>query len=142
MTTMAAHFGESGRTDHRAPREAFLGRVLIVEDDLPLGENLCEIIGMCGYEAVALPSAEAALAEIGSRSVGFIVTDNRLPGMSGAALLLALRSTGRAIPSVITTAWIVEAEAEYVVELGLTELLPKPVDIARLLSLIRGGLKR
>ncbi|HVV48353.1 MAG TPA: response regulator [Polyangia bacterium] len=115
-------------------------RVLIVEDDPALAENLQEIIGMLGHEAVAVPSAEAALAEIDEHHVDFILTDHRLPGMSGAALLRALRTTGRTIPSIMATAWIADPDADEASQAGLTEVLSKPIDIQRLLSLIRAAL--
>jgi CheY-like chemotaxis protein len=111
-------------------------RVLVVEDDPSLAENLQEIVEIFGCEPVAVPSAEAALAEIGARRVDFIVTAHRLPGMSGAALLAALRSAGRTIPSAMTT-WIADQETEDAFQSGLTEVLSKPIDIPRLRSLIR-----
>ena len=119
-------------TEAPAPRR----RVLVVEDDPSLAENLQEIIESFGCETIAVPSAEAALAEIGARHVDFIVTAHRLPGMSGAALLHALLSAGKAIPSAMTT-WIADQETEDACQSGLTEVLSKPIDIPRLLSLIR-----
>jgi len=110
-------------------------RVLVVEADPSLSENLQEIVELVGCETVAVPSAEAALAEIGAARVDFIVTAHRLPGMSGAALLGAVRSAGRAIPSAMTT-WIADEETEDAHESGLTDVLSKPIDIPRLLSLI------
>lgn len=111
-------------------------RVLVVENDPSLAENLQEIVEIFGYQTIAVPSAEAALAEIGAGRVDFIVTAHRLPGMSGAALLGAVRSAGKAIPSVMTT-WIADRETEEACQSGLTEVLSKPIDIPRLLSLIR-----
>jgi CheY-like chemotaxis protein len=116
---------------HAAPR-----RVLIVEADASLAENLQEIVEIFGCETVAVPSGEAALAEVAARRVDFIVTAHRLPGMSGAALLRALRSAGKAIPSAMT-AWIADPETEEASQSGLTEVLSKPIDIQGLLALIR-----
>lgn len=112
-------------------------RVLIVEDDPPLAENLQEIVELLGYQTVVVPSAEAALTEICERRVDFIVTDHRLPGMSGAAFLRSLRATGRTIPSVMATAWIADPEADEAAQGGLMEVLGKPIDIPHLLSLLR-----
>jgi two-component system response regulator GlrR len=110
-------------------------RVLVVEADPSLAENLQEIVELFGCETIAVPSAEAALAELGAGRVDFIVTGHRLPGMSGAALLRLVQSAGKAIPSVMTT-WIADQETEDAHQSGLTEVLSKPVDIPRLLSLL------
>jgi DNA-binding NtrC family response regulator len=115
-------------------------RVLIVDDDKPLAENLCEIVEMSGYGALAVPSGEAALAAVVQKPVDFIVTDHWLPGMSGAALLLAVRSLGKRIPAVITTAWIADDAAETAWRSETTEVMSKPIQIERLLSVIRRAL--
>ena len=111
--------------------------MLIVEDHEPLAENLCEIVAMLGYDARAVPSAEAALVEIVQEHVDFIVTDHRLPGMSGAALLLAVRSLGKRIPAVMTTAWVVDEPTETAWHSEMTEVMSKPIDIEGLLLVIR-----
>lgn len=112
-------------------------RVLIVEDDQSLAENLCEIVEMLGYDACAVPSAEAALVEIVQEHVEFIVTDHRLSGMSGAALLLAVRSLGKRIPAVITTAWVADEPIGTAWHSGMTEVMSKPMDIEGLLWVLR-----
>jgi two-component system response regulator AtoC len=121
--------------DVPAEVDAARRRVLVVEADPSLAENLREIGEIHGCETVAVPSAEAALAEIATGRIDFIITGHRLPGMSGTAMLRALRSTGRLIPSVMTT-WISDQETEDAHQSGLTEVLSKPIDIPRLLSLI------
>lgn len=117
-------------------------RVLIVEDDQALSDNLREILEMFGYETQAVPCAESALVEIGRAPVDFIVTDHRLPGMNGAALLLAVQSLGRRIPAVITTAWIADEATENAVQTSMTVVMTKPIDIEGLLSVIRRALGR
>ncbi len=115
-------------------------RVLIVEDDQPFAENLCEIVEMFGYDATAVPSAEAALLTIVREPIDFIVTDHRLPGMSGAALLFAVRSLGKRIPALITTAWIADEPTETAWRSGMTEIMSTPMDLEGLHSAIRRAL--
>jgi DNA-binding NtrC family response regulator len=115
-------------------------RVLIVDDNRILAENLCEIVELSGYDALAVPSAEAALAAIIREPVDFILTDHWLPGTSGAALLLAVRSLGKRIPAVLTTAWIADDPTETAGRSGMTEVMGKPIDIEAFLSVIRRAL--
>jgi DNA-binding NtrC family response regulator len=132
-----AELGSAGRPD--ALRD-LSRRVLIVEDDPPLAENLCEIVELSGYDAFSVPSGEAALLEIVRDPIDFIVTDHRLPGMSGAALLFAVRSLGRKIPAVITTAWISDDAAETASGSGLTDVMTKPIDIEALIAVLHRAL--
>ena len=153
MTTMACQLAavavamETGltmRIDHtQRPtlREVGPPRILIVEDDVHLADNLRELVELLGYHAIALTSAEEALVEVAEARVDFVVTDLRLPGMSGAEFLISLRALGKNIPSVITTAWILDAEAEAFSHSNETEILSKPIDIQRLVSLMRGALE-
>lgn len=110
-------------------------RILFVEDNVSLGENLCEIVGISGYDAAAVTCAEAALAEIATKRVDLVVTDHRLPEMTGASLLTTLRSIGNRLPAVIVTEWVSDDAAETARRTG-TEVLSKPIDIKRLLSVI------
>lgn len=132
-----AELGQARRPDSS---RGFLRRVLVVEDHEPLAENLCEIIEQCGYDALAVPSAEAALEAMVQEPFDFIVTDHHLSGMSGAALLLAVRSLGKRIPAVITTAWIADDATETAGGSAMTDVMSKPLDIEAFLSVIRRAL--
>jgi CheY-like chemotaxis protein len=132
---MALTLGALAEVPDRRSEATTRRRVLVVEGDPSLAENLQEIVEIFGHETVTVPSAEAALAEVDAGRFDFIVTAHRLPGMSGAALLGALRSAGKTIPSAMTT-WISDQETEDACQSGLTEVLSKPIDIPRLLSLI------
>ena len=133
----AAVAAELGHPDRRDSSVALLHRVLIVEDDAALAENLCEIVNLAGYDAVAVPSAEAALSAILGEPIDFIVTDYHLSGMNGAALLLAVGALGRRIPAVLTTAWMAHGGGETDAVSGGTDIMTKPVDIEALLAVLR-----
>lgn len=116
-------------------------RILVVEDDVSLGENLCEILGLFGYMAIPVRSAEEAMDQVAAATVDLIVTDLRLPQMNGAELLARLRSQGRVIPAVLMSDWNTREGEDQVDEdqaggWSNVELHAKPLDIADLLGSI------
>jgi two-component system cell cycle sensor histidine kinase/response regulator CckA len=66
-------------------------RILLVEDEEVLRELISEMLGAKGYDVVVVPDPAAALDRARDNSFELIITDVRLPIMSGAALVIALR---------------------------------------------------
>ncbi|MCB9789331.1 MAG: response regulator, partial [Deltaproteobacteria bacterium] len=62
-------------------------RVLVVEDDEDIGVVLTGLLGRGGLEARHVASAEAAVTALDSGSFDAVLTDLKLPGMDGLALL-------------------------------------------------------
>jgi DNA-binding response OmpR family regulator len=112
-------------------------RILIVDDDVHLADNLAEIVTLAGYEAITVHSLEDALGEVGRRSVDVIVTDNRLSGMSGAGLVSKLRSHRKGVPIVLITAWPEDGEGAASRDGAVTRFVCRPIDVPRLLSTLR-----
>ena len=73
-------------------------RVLVVEDDESMREALERLLGVAGFEPVAYASAEALLAAGLAEDAACVVSDLRLPAMSGLELLAALRARGWRAP--------------------------------------------
>src|SRR4051812_6411055 len=65
--------------------------VLIVDDNQDLAENIAEILSMRGFATEIATSAEEALPKALPDGPGIVVSDFRLPGMSGADLIREIR---------------------------------------------------
>jgi DNA-binding NtrC family response regulator len=112
------------------------GKILVVDDHSDLAENIVEILQGAGREAVLATSAEQALELVAAGDIHGLITDFRLPGLSGAQLIAELRRRGSNVPAVVMSAYtdddtIVSAQAA-----GALEVLAKPVDIGHLLALV------
>ena len=68
-------------------------KILVVDDNVPLAENLAEIFELDGHTTQIAASAEEAFAKALENEPDVVVTDYRLPGMNGAALVKHLRAT-------------------------------------------------
>lgn len=109
-------------------------RLLLVDDNLELAENLAEILDDLGYESDIATSAEDALERINTTRYLGIITDLRLPGCSGVELLVQLRAQGHTCPVVLISGYAAPEDQERAEAAGALDVLPKPVDLQRLIS--------
>jgi CheY-like chemotaxis protein len=108
---------------------------LIVDDNIAFAENLAEILGDAGdAEAVIADSGERAIELVKSRRFDALVSDMRMPFMSGAQLVHQVRRIDPGLPAVVVTAYTADGDLEAARREGLLAVLPKPVPVARLVA--------
>lgn len=83
----------------RRPRSGGELRVLIVDDEEPMGELLRELLRTAGHEGVAVLSAEAALSRLEREGFDAVICDLVMPGMNGTTLLETIRDRWPALHS-------------------------------------------
>lgn len=113
-----------------------MSRLLIVEDNGDLAENLAEILASRGHDVVVAPSAEAALVELATGKFSGVLTDLRLPGRSGLELIAQLREQADPTPVVLMTAFADARATRSAQVAGALAVLFKPLDISRLFKLV------
>jgi DNA-binding NtrC family response regulator len=127
---------------HRAdPRPGPAPRILIVDDNIGLAENIAEILEDQGFATQVAGSGEEALAATLDDAVGILITDFRLPGIDGAELVTRLRQRRGHLSAVVISAYNDETTID-TVKKARAEFLAKPIDFARLSWFVRqhGGL--
>ena len=110
-------------------------RILIVDDNVGLAENIAEILEMEGYVAIVATSAEEALTKTEPPPPEVVVTDYRLPGLSGAALVRRLQERGVRVRAIVISAYTDEKTIEDARSAG-ADFVAKPVDFQMLGRLI------
>ena len=110
-------------------------RVLVVDDNHDLAENIAEILGLRGYAALIATSAEEALPRALTEGLDLLVTDFRLPGMSGAELVRRVREERQAVRAVVMSAYTDDLTVAAALSAGAA-FLPKPVDLGALSQLL------
>ncbi|RKH18813.1 response regulator [Corallococcus praedator] len=113
-----------------------MGRFLVVDDNRAFAENLAEILEDAGHVATVVVSGEEALAAVRARRYDVLLTDMRMPGMSGAAVVHQLRRVDPGLAAIIITAHPGEAELEWARGQGVLAVLPKPVPMPTLVELL------
>ncbi|PWC91497.1 Fis family transcriptional regulator [Azospirillum sp. TSH100] len=115
--------------------------ILIVDDEVRLAEVTAVALEARGFPAHFVESAAAALAWLEDNRVSLILTDLRMPGMDGRALLAALQSARPEIPVVIVTAYASVPDAVALVREGAFDYISKPFEIDDLVATIERALK-
>jgi two-component system NtrC family response regulator len=118
------------------PRRAKTQRVLIVDDNVALAENIAEALELEGHETEVAITANEGLSKATSGSQDVIITDYRLPDISGAELVRRLRQLGLTVRAVVISAYTDDTTIEDARAAGAS-FMPKPVDFTTLGQLVR-----
>ena len=115
-------------------------RVVVVDDEPGMRAGLMEVLTRGGFMVEAFGAAEEALARLTAGGVDLLITDLRMPGMSGLDLLRETRQNGIDVPTVVITAHGTVEDAVVAMKLGAVDFLTKPFSPTDLLHLARRGL--
>lgn len=110
--------------------------VFIVEDDIAIGEALCDLLDSVGISARCFASAEEFTEVWNPQMPGCIVLDVRLPGMSGIELQARLVESGLKIPIILMTAHGDIPMVRKALKSGAVEFLTKPFQDEELLQAV------
>jgi two-component system, LuxR family, response regulator FixJ len=118
------------------------GPVFIVDDEPAVLDALRLMLGTFGYACRTYLSAEEFLAAMPPETLGCVIADVRLPGMSGLDLQKELRRRGHALPMIFITAHGDIRMAVAAVKAGAVNFLEKPIDDGLLVDSLRQALLR
>jgi two-component system response regulator FixJ len=114
--------------------------VHIIDDDDALRDSLSFLLSSAGIEATTYDSAAAYLSDARRGASGCIVTDVRMPGISGIDLLRKLKTDGSSVPVIVMTGHGDVPLAVEAMKLGAFDFLEKPFDDDALLVSVRAAL--
>ena len=119
------------------------GTVLVIDDEKNIRRTLRMVLEGDDIDVRDVGTAEDGLALLHEESIDVVVTDIRLPGMSGIELLQRVRKTPElaAMPVVVISGHAVVSEAVDAIKLGATDFFEKPLDRDRVLVSVRNALK-
>ena len=100
--------------------------VLVVEDDPSMREAIKRLLNAAGVECAAYASAESMLASGHGEGAACVVSDLKLPAMSGLDLLAELRARAGCPPFILITAHDAPGLGEEAVRRGAAAYLAKP----------------
>jgi PAS domain S-box-containing protein len=108
--------------------------VLVVDDEEPLVKLATRTLEGLGYAPLGFTSSEAALAAVRADPQRFdaLITDERMPGMSGSALIREVRTIRQHIPIVLVSGFVGGSVATQARDAGANEVLRKPLNAAEL----------
>jgi two-component system, NtrC family, response regulator PilR len=125
------------------PARAALGRVLVVDDEPSIRQMLSFALRREGYDVTTAESGRAALAMLEEADVDVLVTDVRMPEMSGVALLSEAKRIDPALSVIVMTAYGSKETVLDALRLGATDYVEKTPNLKDELSVrIRKELDR
>ena len=115
--------------------------IMIVEDDEQLADNLRVFVERSGWEASVFHSAEAALAAFESEQPNVVLTDHRLPELTGIEMIQRLKALDPQLKVIMITGEGNVRCAVDAMKAGAFDYLDKPVVLAELKILIKKAIE-
>lgn len=115
-------------------------RVLVVDDEAGLRTTLAANLELEGFEVSEAPTAEAALEQLQHQRFDVIVSDIRMPGMTGVELFRRVRTEQPGVPMLLMTAFAQEELVDSAMGDGVFAILDKPFDVQHALDVIARAL--
>src|SRR3954453_2037631 len=119
-----------------------LKHLLLVEDETPLRQAIAEQLNERGYRVRQADSGEAALACLAEFAFDIIVTDLRLPGIDGSAVIEAAVARYPHIIAIVVTGFGTVKDAVEAIKRGARDFVSKPFQIDELLHVLDSAIEQ
>jgi DNA-binding NtrC family response regulator len=116
--------------------------LLLVEDETPLRQAVAEQLRDHGYKVEQADSGEAAIARLAEFAFDVIVTDLRLPGIDGSAVVDAAVERYPEIVAIVVTGYGTVKDAVEAIKRGAADFVSKPFQIDELLLVLDAALEQ
>ena len=115
--------------------------VHVIDDDAAVRDSLQFLFESAGLTVRSYNSAAAFIDQVGAQNGGCVLTDVRMPGFDGIALLRRLAELGVELPVIVMTGHADVPLAVQALKEGALDFIEKPFDDDRLLDAVRAALE-
>ena len=116
--------------------------ILIVDDEKSMRDFLKILLVKEGYEVIVAGDGEQALAALGQNRVDLVISDIRMPGMSGLELLAKIKDEPEDIPVIMITAFASPNDAVQAMKNGAYDYISKPFNVDEIKSVIHSAINQ
>ena len=109
-------------------------RVLVADDEASIRDLLAKTLALAEYEVDLVPDGRSAIERLRIMPYDLLITDLKMPGVDGLAVIREARRLRADIPVIIITGYSTEASAIEAVNLGVSGYLTKPFRVPRVLA--------
>jgi len=117
-------------------------QILVVDDEEIICQQLQRLYGYSGYAVQTADSAEAALQRLEKKDIDLVVTDVRLPGMSGVDLTMEIKKSYPDVPVIVMTGHAAIDCAVEVLKNGASDFIVKPFNAEAIQESTRAALEK
>jgi DNA-binding NtrC family response regulator len=110
--------------------------ILVVDDDIDTCRNLSDILTDLGYRVQTAHEGVTALELVRKNHFDMALLDLKMPGMDGLTLYREIKKLRAGTVAIIVTAYASSTVAEEALTAGIWQVLAKPIDFSKLLSLV------
>ncbi len=117
-------------------------RILVVDDDRQLADNLVEYLSKLGYQAAPAYGGREALSRFEQGDFQLVITDLKMPEMDGMELLEAVKALDRRVVAMVITGYGTIESAVDAIKKGAYDYIPKPFKMDELEVIVSRALER
>ena len=111
-------------------------KILLIEDDMAIAGSLRRVLARSGYGVTTLTHGDEGLEQARRDHFDVVLTDFKLPGLSGLELVAQLHTARPLLPVIVMTAHGSTETAIEATKLGAYDYILKPFDVEELLDLV------
>ncbi|MGR3310852.1 MAG: response regulator [Candidatus Brocadiales bacterium] len=104
-------------------------RILLVDDEETLRLSIKQVLSEDGYEVITAPNGVEALGLVSAEGFDLVITDLRMPGLSGLQLVSKIKETDPLINSIIISAYGTTETVIEAMRLGVNDFVAKPFKV-------------
>ncbi len=119
-----------------------MARILVADDNAGLRDVMVESLGGLGHEVRGVGSGDAARDALEEGGFDLLVTDLRMPGLDGLALLEHLKARGQQLLTIVMTAHGSVDTAVKAMHLGALDFVEKPFQLSTMEAKVKKALER
>lgn len=116
--------------------------ILIVDDEKSMRDFLKILLAKEGYEVIVAGDGDQALAALDQNHVDLVISDIRMPGISGLELLSKIKEESEDIPVIMITAFASPNDAVQAMKDGAYDYISKPFNVDEIKSVIYAATNR
>jgi DNA-binding NtrC family response regulator len=109
-------------------------RILVADDEEAVRELLARTLALGEYDVRTVAGGQSAIDLLRTERFQLLITDLRMPGIDGLAVIREARRLYANLPVVIITGFSSEASAIEAINLGVSGYLTKPFRVAKVLA--------
>jgi two-component system response regulator PilR (NtrC family) len=117
-------------------------RILVVDDDSSIRNMLAIVLKKAGFDAICAENGEAALEKLNKDSFDLVISDIKMPGISGIELLKKIKALNAEVPVIMITAYASANDAVEAMKLGAEDYITKPFNIDELSIIVERSIYR
>jgi DNA-binding response OmpR family regulator len=117
-------------------------RILVVDDEPDVRELLDEFLSSVGYAVSTAENGGVAIERARREDFDLVITDLRMPGISGVETVAALRHLDPNLAVIVVSGHVSEDAARRCLAEGAVRIVHKPFDIDDLLNFVEAALRQ